>query len=187
MITKCKRTISYSNQFIECVEELEQILTLRMSRFWTKEMKHSNKSTLIYQSQHSEWKFSRLDLIYIAMIIFFWSLKTQHSKTMNSHQKILKSGLGNATQTLITNIRSLWMEVVQKSKKDLMWQMYISRYTFYVNYCTMCKISLPRSIIFTNYRLQYHSSVSFEVIFSNRYLEDIFIFTYNGSILHLFK
>lgn len=58
---------------------------------------------------------------------------------------------------------------------------------FFHKYCTFCKRSRVRPIIFTNYRLQRYSSVSFEVIFTNRYLEDIFIVTSNVSILHLFK
>lgn len=51
----------------------------------------------------------------------------------------------------------------------------------------MCQRSLLCPIIFTNYKLQRHSSVSFDVIFSNEYLEDIFILTSNEHILNLFK
>lgn len=116
----------YSNQFVECTEKLEHILSMKMSRFWTKEKKRSNKSTMIYQSQHFEQKLSRLTLIYIALTICLWSLKTQHSKTIKSHQKILKIDFGNTTQASTTNIRSLWMNVFQKSTKYLMWQTYIT-------------------------------------------------------------
>lgn len=121
------------------------------------------------------------------MTICLWSLRTQHSKTMKSHQKILKIDLGNTTQASTTIIISLWMEFVQKLTKYLMWHNYIRKSTFSIKYCTLSKRSLLHPIIFTNYRLQRHTSVSFEVIFSKGYLEDIFIFTSNECIFHLFK